>query len=292
MDKLTEDPAEQVFLPLSVRLTPLRRPNAVYSPLPIDEVEEELPPVVRKRKLTQKIKKRSRRSKSEQTGQIFHRDKKQHVLSDIYYRFRYSRVADIDARLRDFLDIEGVDFLANKSVLEINCGIGFVSMYTAAYLAATRVVAVESDIDTLLANLRQLRKFKHDGVRIDTSSGQEQYPQILIRREGVPRYTNKPWRVDPRYSVSQEESKKKGFPFNIEFRLRDDSDEKFDRIFFWDGGNEIESMVNRIQTQLVSPGGVCVVQSRQGIDWRDHWPYGEVREIHLDGKKYYRLKLT
>ena len=230
------DANEQVFIP---HQTPLRRSGAAYSPLPDDLAPLEPAQSLglkrkrssqkssRKKKKKKALKKRmSKTVLSPDNDCVILRTKRQYTLPaiDPYYAHRYERVAEIDERLAKILTVLGPDFFAHKSVLDIACGrCAFVSFYIAAYLGASRVVVCDSEFESVMSNLRQLRKFKHDGIRLETSSGpaSDNYPPILVKRSGPVPITNKPWRVLPQYSYTKEPSKilNENFPFNIEFRL-------------------------------------------------------------------------
>ena len=237
------DANEQVFIP---HQTPLRRSGAAYSPLPDDLAPLEPPARAvsggedfgqkRKRRLSQRSSRKKKRkrnlkrriSKTVLSNDSVLRTKREYSFStiDLYYKHRYERVAEIDERLAKILSVLGRDFFANKTVLDIACGrCAFVAFYIAAYLGASRVVALDKNFDSIMSNLRQLRKFKHDGIRLETSasSAADQYPAMLVKRSGPVCITNKPWRVLPQYSCSKEQSKdlRQHFPFNIEFRMTD-----------------------------------------------------------------------
>ena len=202
--------SEDIFLPLSVRLTPMRNPGVVYTPLPIDDVSELRP--LRKRKRERKTKRNSKRRKSLQNlaGTEICRERTTPRM-DVYYGDRLKSFVTIDSRLGEILKAVGNSFFQSKSIYEFNSGVGLNAFYIAAYLGASRVVALENNADLVLENLKQLRKFKHDGIPI-CHSPTEDYLPLFVKRCGVVRVTNKPWLVDPQVGNGS------GFPFNIEFR--------------------------------------------------------------------------
>ena len=234
-DEPPTDANEQVFMP---HQTPLRRSGAAYSPLPDDLAPLEPAQSLglkrkrssqkssRKKKKKRALKKRMSKTVFSPDNEVILRTKRQYTLPiiDPYYAHRYERVAEIDARLEKILTVLGSEFFSQKSVLDVACGkCAFVAFYTAAYLGASRVVACDSEFESIMANLRQLRKFKHDGIRLETSSGSasDQYPPILVKRSGPVPITNKPWRVLPQFSTAKEPSKilTQNFPFNMHFRM-------------------------------------------------------------------------
>ena len=234
-DEPNLDVNEQVFMP---HQTPLRRSGAAYSPLPDDLAPLEPPQSVglKRKRLSQKsskkkkkkrvLKKRMSKTIFSSDNEVILRSKRDYSLPiiDPYYAHRYERVAEIDDRLKKILTSLGSDFFLNKTVLDVACGrCAFIAFYIAAYLGASRVVACDSEFDSIMSNLRQLRKFKHDGIRLETSSSSaaDQYPAMLVKRCGPVPITNKPWRVLPQFSCAKERSKilTENFPYNIEFNM-------------------------------------------------------------------------
>jgi hypothetical protein len=214
------------------------------------------------------------------------RTKREYTLSTInpYYFQRYERVAEIDERLAKILSSVGSEFFLNKTVFDIACGpCAFIGFYIAAYLGASRVVACDSEFDSIMSNLRQLRKFKHDGIRLETSSSSaaDQYPPMLVKRSGPVPITNKPWRVLPQFSCPREQSKKirDNFPFNLEFRMTSVhailDDHPYDIVlvlgyimrqeFISGGANGLRSLFEKIRT-------ISTSQTRMMVElfyWRD-----------------------
>ena len=139
---------------------------------------------------------------------------------DTYYAQRYASTVGLDARLSALICHVGADdFLRGKKVLDIGCGIGLICFQIAALFGASHVVGIDSDLETILTNLKQLRKLKHDGIVFaseDKKNSKNEFPSILVRRNGPARCTNKPWLVRP-YSLDCSS----GFPFNVEFRHAD-----------------------------------------------------------------------
>jgi 2-polyprenyl-3-methyl-5-hydroxy-6-metoxy-1,4-benzoquinol methylase len=177
---------------------------------------------------------------------------------DMYYSERYRQSICIDSRLKTVLDFKDFEFFSNRSVLDIGCGCGFISFYIAAYLGASRVVGQDIDFDSIMLNLKQLRKFKHEGIRVGTYDKQD-FPAICVRRTGTVRPTNKYWRIENSY-VSANASK---FPFNIEFMAGEVPREKFDIVLclkVFQYVSDQEAFASRIAS-CVEPGGYLIVES-------------------------------
>lgn len=208
-------------------------------------------PIVRKRRRT---KKKSVSDSTISRIKVFHG-------IDRYYAERYSQNVGIDDRLLSLLKMCGNDWFINKRILELDCGCGFVSMYIAAYLGASQVVGREKDTERIFKNLKQLRKFKHDGIRIDKGQTAE-YPQILVKRSGPAEICNKPWRV---YSDVVQTN----FPHNIEFQLQEESDEKFDIVLAWN--NQL------LDLNLLTDGGFIVVLGDRNFPQ----PYKRVGRLYV-----------
>jgi predicted RNA methylase len=130
----------------------------------------------------------------------------------MYYDQRFLPYVGLDTSVGILLKIFGKDFFTNKSVLCLDCGAGLMAFQLAALFKVKRVIGTERDINKLLENCAQLRKFKHDGVDVwDENSETSNYPKLLVRRTGPVRVTNKPWHLGDRELNDD-------FPFNIEFQ--------------------------------------------------------------------------
>lgn len=184
---------------------------------------------------------------------------------DPYYSNRYASTVSVDPRLLDLVNALGRDNFVNKQVLDIGCGVGLISFHIAALCGASHVVALDLDLELILLNLKQLRKFKHDGILRAQPEG-EDYPSLLVRRNGPVRCTNKPWNIPRHFSPDTFESK---FPFNIEFRCGDVLTsylevDTFDVVVCLKVVKlvKIESLRDRI-TRILKPGGLLVTDSNE-----------------------------
>ena len=137
---------------------------------------------------------------------------------DPYYSDRYRSAVEIDPRLASLVTLLGNEYIADKRVADLGCGAALVSFYIAAYLGARHVVAVDSDMATTLANLKQLRKFKHEGIQLQCTTHDDDYPAILVKRTGPVRGTNKPWVIKDEFCANYCAPSNHIFPFNIEFQ--------------------------------------------------------------------------
>ncbi|KAF4665641.1 hypothetical protein FOL47_004495, partial [Perkinsus chesapeaki] len=177
---------------------------------------------------------------------------------DRYYNYRHETQAFVDSRLSAIMQYLGgdkLDFFHDKTVLDIGCNIGFITFYVAYILGAHRVVGIDIDHTLIDQALRQLRKYKHDGFPLNEvassslaahkspSLGRRKaaaleptFPIALTRRAGVPPITNKVLCVAEKHveefvkpygkeKVSQISDR---FPFNIEFRTEDISEDTVD----------------------------------------------------------------
>ena len=238
-------PGEEIFLPRSVAMHAALSPP--YSPYPLNDVLEDdedasdlvlpdqvdgklafedkaNPPIPLIITGTQphvepgslKRKKRSRKLKySKSVGSEAHcyirqRSSCSHI--DVYYDQRFLPYIGLDSGICLLLEIFGNDFFTNKSVLCVDCGAGLVPFQLAALFQVSRVIGTERDVNSVLENCAQLRKFKHDGIDVwDENSETANYPKLLLRRTGPVRVTNKPWLLGDRLLNDH-------FPFNLEFR--------------------------------------------------------------------------
>jgi len=283
---------EQVFMPYQ---TPLRRSGVAYSPMADDEVLELGSPALeaatqigkKRKRRSQGKKKRSKKPKKSlqrhvsssltEAGKIV-RLRPQPSL-DPYYAYRYSRVAEMDVSLKKIVENFGQNFFKNKIILQYNCGkCAFIAFYIAAYLGSKRMIACDSNFDNILENLKQLRKFKHDGIRLETSSVSvtDEYPPMLVKRCGTVPISNKPWRVLPQFSVEQDSVVlQEHFPFNIEFQteLSQPRPEKIDIVLLMDYPKQlfVEKGAGGIEeffvTSIDSLEGVSIVVKI--FHWRD-----------------------
>lgn len=184
---------------------------------------------------------------------------------DPYYSNRYASAVSIDPRLLDLMNVLGRDIFIDKRVLDIGCGVGLISFHIAALCGASHVVALDVDLEIILLNLKQLRKFKHDGIPRVQLEG-EDYPSLLVRRNGRVRCTNKPWNIPRHFSPDITEFK---FPFNIEFRCGDVLTsylevDTFDVVVCLKVVKfvKIESLRDRI-IRILKPGGLLVTDSNE-----------------------------
>jgi hypothetical protein len=219
---------EEVFVPPSVSRQAAMSPP--YSPYPIHEVQEDesgaselvLPDIVdvdrpsrppdRKRKRSRPGSGMKKRRTTHAPSVIVREVKKR---NDPYYSDRFKSAVSIDDTLRSILDFQGPNFFHNKNVCINRCGGGFIAFYIAAFLSPAHVVALDRDIEIILRNCMQLRKFKHDGIPVDSEPREDDYPKLCVRRCGVVPVTNKTWIVEDQYRCSHQSN---NFPFNIEFR--------------------------------------------------------------------------
>ena len=155
---------------------------------------------------------------------------------DPYYADRFLTVAECDKAL--FAAIEALSShdvgLSPKSAKVLDCshgGNGWPAFCLAAMFGARRVVSVHPDLETVLANCKQLRKLKHDGIV--WREERDQYPKYVVRRMGPVRVSNKPW-VRPLSLISTGAETAEGvedFPFNIEFRCGDITEDETQDVF-------------------------------------------------------------
>jgi SAM-dependent methyltransferase len=254
---------EEVFVPPSLSRAAAMSPP--YSPQPLNDVLEDgnselvLPSVVmappvepslkRPREVKRARRRKPRKTRASATSSLVVREGKK-IFHDRFYSQRFESVATLDSSLQALIEECGVEWFKDKKILEIDCGVGFASFYIAAYLGATRVTAIDRHPETVLGNCAQLRKFKHDGVPV-ASEKSEPYPQLCVRRAGVARITNKPWFLDEKFVLYSNDR----FPFNIEFRCCDRTEEKFDVVLHLGSG-----FVPGDALEMLSDGGFLAVR--------------------------------
>lgn len=203
-----------------------------------------------------------------------------HGEHDMYYADRYKQFAEIDERLKLVIEKLGRNVFAQKRICDIGCGSGFVPFYIAAYLGAAYVVASDRDSETILTNIKQLRKFRHEGVPVEIGarSGDTDYPSLVVRRSGPVRVTNKIWRIHDEFTSNLFVEDKR-FPFNIEFRVEDavfphhNPFEIFDVIWCTRvseyvlqayGELGLSRLVDRL-VGMVAEGGMLILQDKTGL---------------------------
>jgi len=215
---------------------------------------------------------------------VYHRTGKRtyiHGEHDMYYGDRYKQFAEIDERLKWVIEKFGRNVFAQKKICDIGCGSGFVAFYIATFLGAGYVVASDRDSEMILTNLKQLRKFKHEGVPVEIGarlSGDTDYPALVVRRSGPVRITNKIWRIHDEFT-SDLLVEEKRFPFNIEFRVEDavfphhNPFEIFDVVWCTRvseyvlqayGELGLSRLVDRL-VGMVAEGGILILQDKTGL---------------------------
>eukprot|EP00929_Paragymnodinium_shiwhaense_P107235 TRINITY_DN73309_c0_g1_i1.p1 TRINITY_DN73309_c0_g1~~TRINITY_DN73309_c0_g1_i1.p1 ORF type:complete len:648 (-),score=188.18 TRINITY_DN73309_c0_g1_i1:219-2162(-) len=116
---------------------------------------------------------------------------------DGYYHKRYDRCAAVDVRLDALVQTKGLDFFANKSVLDLGCGSGFLCFIMAA-AGARHVCGVDIDSIVITNALRRLRDFKRrrltsiPTVAEAPSKRDAQYPASFVHTAGIIPYNWKP----------------------------------------------------------------------------------------------------
>lgn len=116
---------------------------------------------------------------------------------DQYYRHRHDRCATIDPRIEALLKKFGSSFFTGKTVLDMGCNSGFVTLLTAA-LGARHVEGVDIDLLLVSKALKQLRHLKHLGATTmpelegSSSSSSSAYPMSCVQSRGIVPYHSKP----------------------------------------------------------------------------------------------------
>jgi len=219
---------------------------------------------------------------------------------DQYYAQRHNRFAVVDPRIEALLKARGADFFADKAVLDLGCGDGFLTFLFAS-LGASRVEGVDIDAALISRALKHLRRLKVEGLDAlpkapeDSISG-SRFPVSCVQCHGIVPFARKPLvrgladgpvahpdgqNADGSEVVAgtqQSSSSKSSFPYNIEFRtenvLVSDIEDRRSQLFdvvvclkltkwvhlHW-GDDGIKVLLHRC-FRLLRPGGVLVLEAQ------------------------------
>ena len=207
---------------------------------------------------------------------------------DPYYRYRNSFTADFDVRLASLCSFFG-NIWHDKTVIDVGCGAGFVTLLLAKIFGAKSVLGLDVDQKLIFKALKNLRTIKTNGVTLqaqDSAKFGETVPMSFTRRRGIFPYALKPWVIPCEIQISPSR-----FPYNVEFRLGSildfGSETFYERVFclsvaLWIhlnyGDDGVKALFRKLK-EILAPQGLLFLEIEPWKNYKKHKNLtGKIRE--------------